>query len=161
MPQSWDVSNRYNCIVNLQFPFISCLMKLKFKGMNTPSGSVKVHWNALCRLKMGPRPIPKRHHWLVLAAAARCGHPLTKRTLRIQSNLQFSQLLRFRELVTLTLAIGQNITITMHGSRNCPCHVSIAGVTEPLHHRSNYAIAIAKAKAKWVLFLPNSMWHSH
>ena len=95
--------------------------------MNTPSGSVKVHWNAWCRLKMVPRPIPKRHHWLVLAAAAaaRCGHPLTKRTLRIQSNLQFSQLLRFRELVTLTLAIGQNITITMHGSRNCPWHRNI------------------------------------
>ena len=51
------------------------------KDLPTPSvsGSVKlVPLNTLWRSKMGPRPIPKRHHWLVLvtlpldAAAWRC-----------------------------------------------------------------------------------------
>ena len=51
------------------------------------ASAARSHWNALCHLKMGPRPIPKRHHWLVLAAAtaadataaaaARCGHLLS------------------------------------------------------------------------------------
>ena len=51
-----------------------------------PERQIGSHWNALWRLKIGPRPIPKRHHRLTLAAgagadadaAARCDYNLRR-----------------------------------------------------------------------------------
>ena len=69
-------------------------LKLMPKGINTPSVSVKIHWNALWRLKMGRGLIFKRHPahnafnrsnltltlTLPLPLDARCGHPLTTKS---------------------------------------------------------------------------------
>ena len=49
---------------NLKLRFWSFSLKWQdCKALNTPSVSVKVHWNALWPSKIGPSRIPTRHHW--------------------------------------------------------------------------------------------------